>query len=624
MKKIDKLVLDAFIGPFIITFLVVIFILLNINMLKYFDDIVGKGLEWGVIGQMFFYFAIITIPTSMPLAVLLSSLIAFGNLGEHFELTAIKSSGISLVRAMRAIFIFVLILTGIAFWANNNLVPRAALEAYSLLYDIKRKSPAMELLEGTFYDGIPGIAIKVDKRFPDGHTFKNIVIYDHRKNDGNKEVTVADSGKMYTILNEQYMKMELFNGYNYTEGAGNEREITGQRGSGNETLTRSKFYKTQTVFDLSALQFGRTDTKLFQGNRIMRNLSELEADIDSLQGQVMQQRLSFYQYRPSYFSYFAKQDAVVIPKEVTTFQRKRDSLSQVRYQQQSRAKYIQDSVNNVLAAARAKRASDSLAAIAATQKKDSVVKPVPVAEAKPVTTTPPRPAVALQKSKPIDKKILTAPAKRPPRKSPVIKKKKPVRIAPTIVQPIVAAKPKKPQLSDSARVAKLDSIFTKPLDAQSAQSMANQARQVKSQVENMNGQTEAFATDLRIYQIQWYKIFASSLACVAMFLIGAPLGAIIKRGGLGMPFLISILFFIIYYVLTMQGEKLAKQPGFDIPTFIFGPDMVLLGVGLFFLRQARIDARLFETDFYSVLLERFKRWRASRKSSQTRPATGGI
>lgn len=623
MKKIDKLVLDAFIGPFIITFLVVIFILLNINMLKYFDDIVGKGLEWGVIGQMFFYFAIITIPTSMPLAVLLSSLIAFGNLGEHFELTAIKSAGISLVRAMRAIFIFVLMLTGIAFWANNNLVPRAALEAYSLLYDIKRKSPAMELLEGTFYDGIPGVAIKVDKRFPDGHTFKNIVIYDHRKNDGNKEVTVADSGKMYTILNEQYMKMELFNGYNYTEGAGNEREITGQRGSGNETLTRSKFYKTQTVFDLSALQFGRTDTKLFQGNRIMRNLAELEADIDSLQGQVMQQRLSFYQYRPSYFSYFAKQDAVVIPKEVTTFQRKRDSLSQVRYQQQSRAKYIQDSVNNVLAAARAKRASDSLAAIAATQKKDSVVKPAPVAEAKPVTTTPPRPAVALQKSKPIDKKILTAPAKRPPRKSPVVKKKKLVPIAP-IVQPIVAAKPKKPQLSDSARVAKLDSIFTKPLDGQSAQSMANQARQVKSQVENMNGQTEAFATDLRIYQIQWYKIFASSLACVAMFLIGAPLGAIIKRGGLGMPFLISILFFIIYYVLTMQGEKLAKQPGFDIPTFIFGPDMVLLGVGLFFLRQARIDARLFETDFYSVLLERFKRWRASRKASQTRPATGGI
>jgi lipopolysaccharide export system permease protein len=633
MKKIDKLVLDAFIGPFIITFLVVIFILLNINMLKYFDDIVGKGLEWGVIGQMFFYFAIITIPTSMPLAVLLSSLIAFGNLGEHFELTAIKSSGISLVRTMRAIFIFVLILTGIAFWANNNLVPRAALEAYSLLYDIKRKSPAMELLEGTFYDGIPGISIKVDKRYPDGHTFKNIVIYDHRKNDGNKEVTVADSGKMYTILNEQYMKMELFNGYNYTEGAGNEREITGQRGSGNETLTRSKFYKTQTVFDLSALQFGRTDTKLFQGNRIMRNLSELDGDIDSLEAQVMQQRLSFYQYRPSYFSYFGKKDALVIPKEVTAFQRTRDSLNQVKYQQQSRAKYIQDSVSNALAAVKAKRATDSLAAIAA--KKDTVHSPQSTvhgnatAETKPADVKPapavnpntipaPRPAIALQKSKAMEKKKVKPPMVKPPRK-------KKTTVQPPVIKPVVvAAKPKKPQLSDSARIAKLDSIFARPLDAQSAQSMANMARQVKSQVENMNGQTESFGADLRIYVIQWHKIFASSLACVAMFLIGAPLGAIIKRGGLGMPFLISILFFIIYYVLTMQGEKLAKQPGFDIPTFIYGPDAVLLGVGMFFLRQARIDARLFEMDFYSVLLERFKRWRTTRRSSQTQPSAGSL
>src|SRR6187402_2924176 len=197
MKKIDKLILDAFIGPFLITFLVVVFILLNINMLKYFDDIIGKGLDWWVLGRLFFYFAIFTIPTAMPLAVLLSSLIAFGNLGEHFELTAIKSAGISLIRILRPIFFFVILLTILAFWANNNLVPRAALEAYSLLYDIKQKKPAMELIEGVFYDGIPGISIKVDKKFQDGQTFRNVVIYDHRKNDGNKEVTIADSGKMY-------------------------------------------------------------------------------------------------------------------------------------------------------------------------------------------------------------------------------------------------------------------------------------------------------------------------------------------------------------------------------------------------------------------------------------------
>src|SRR3989337_191501 len=245
MKKIDKLVLDAFIGPFLITFLVVVFILLNINMLKYFDDIIGKGLDSWVLGQLFFYFAIFTVPTAMPLAVLLSSLIAFGNLGEHFELSAIKSAGISLVRILRPIFLFVLVLTLLAFYANNNLVPKAALEAYSLLYDIKQQKPALDLREGAFYNGLPDVSIKVNKKYPDGITLKGIIVYDHRKNDGNKQVTIADSGRMSTILNERYIKFELFNGYNYTEGAGAQQDLTGQKRSAGkaETLSRSKFFK---------------------------------------------------------------------------------------------------------------------------------------------------------------------------------------------------------------------------------------------------------------------------------------------------------------------------------------------------------------------------------------------
>src|SRR3954469_14075394 len=166
MKKIDKLILGSFIGPFILTFLVVVFILLMQHMLKYFDDIIGKDLGYEVIGRLMFYFAIFMIPVAMPLAVLLSSLITFGNLGEHFELTAIKASGISLLRTLQPIFFFVLLLTGLAFYVNNNLVPQAALEAYSLLYDIKQKKPALELREGTFYNGLPDISIKVDKKFP--------------------------------------------------------------------------------------------------------------------------------------------------------------------------------------------------------------------------------------------------------------------------------------------------------------------------------------------------------------------------------------------------------------------------------------------------------------------------
>ncbi|MEQ9414127.1 MAG: LptF/LptG family permease, partial [Cyclobacteriaceae bacterium] len=219
MKKIDKLILLSFIGPFILTLFVVVFILLNIQMLKYFDDIIGKDLGWDVLGTLVFYFAIFTTPTAMPLAVLLASLIAFGNLGEHFELTAVKSLGISMSRSIFPIFIFVCFLTVLAFYVNNNLVPKAALEAYSLLYDIKQKKPALDLREGAFYSSIPDISIKVNKKLPDGQSLKDIIIYDHRNRVGNREVTIADSGKMYTILNDQFLKLELFNGYNYNEGS---------------------------------------------------------------------------------------------------------------------------------------------------------------------------------------------------------------------------------------------------------------------------------------------------------------------------------------------------------------------------------------------------------------------
>src|SRR6478735_1072566 len=259
MKKIDKLILSSFIGPFLLTFFVVVFILLNINMLKYFDDLIGKGLGWGLVGTLLYYFAVFTIPTALPLAVLLSSLITFGNLGEHFELTAIKSLGISLTRSLMPMFAFILFLTGVAFYANNYWVPKAALEAYSLLYDIKQKKPALDLRPGAFYSGIPDISIKISDRLPDQKTIRNVIIYDHRGRTGNKEVTIADSGKMYTVLGEQYLKLELFNGYNYTEGASNQ-DISGQSGSV-ESLRKTKFGKTQVVFDLSSFGLARTDKR---------------------------------------------------------------------------------------------------------------------------------------------------------------------------------------------------------------------------------------------------------------------------------------------------------------------------------------------------------------------------
>jgi lipopolysaccharide export system permease protein len=588
MKKLDKLVLSAFLSPFLLTFLVVVFILLNIQMLKYFDDLIGKGLEWDVMVRLLFYFAVFTTPTALPLAVLLSSLIAFGNLGEHFELTAVKSAGISLIRTLRPIFFFVILLTGVAFYANNNLVPKAALEAYSLLYDIKQKKPALDLKEGVFYNGLPEISIKVNKKFPDGTTLKDIIVYDHRKNDGNREVTIADSGKMYTILNERYLKFELFKGYNYTEGATEEQAMTGQKHSTNETLSRSKFAKTQVVFDLSSYQLQRTDKKWFQGNRIMRNLAELDSDIDSITRDVLQLRLNQYLNKQSFFNYYTKQDAAVLPKELENFKKWKDSVQISKYVNSTQADQAINPVPNVTPAPEiAQLRTDTAVVLADSSKSKSIV-------AKKAQAAKKRPLVS-RLNKPVNPKIKAKPSKRP------------------IVNQAFETKTAVAVLTDSARQANLDSILNIPPDYNVVQAATNMARQVKSQVENSNTSIDNYEKELRTFEIQWHKILASSLACIAMFLIGAPLGAIIKKGGLGVPFLVSIIFFIVYYLLTMQGEKLAKQDAVNALVGVWTADVILFGIGLIFLRQARIDARLFEADFYNVVFDKAKRWLENRK-----------
>lgn len=569
MKKIDKLVLSSFIGPFILTFLVVVFILLMQHMLKYFDDIIGKGLGWDVVGQLLFYFAIFMTPVAMPLAVLLSSLITFGNLGEHFELTAIKSAGISLLRTLRPIFFFVLLLTGAAFYANNYLVPKAALEAYSLLYDIKQKKPALDLKEGTFYNGIPDISIKVNKKFPkDEEALKEIIVYDHRKNDGNKEVTIADSGRMSTILNERYLKFELFNGYNYTEGANSEREMTGQKNSSDESLSRSTFSRTEVVFDLSSYDLKRTDKKWFESNRIMRNMTELRNDIDSINDQVLQQQLNLYLNKPSFFTYITKGEEVIMPPDVLAFKTKKDSLQQAKYLKEERSVVVDES---------------------------------PDKQPKQTNNTS-----QVKKSDPSKKKSRRSPLKKPDNTKSTITRKATAPKAVTTKQP--------PVLSDSAKLAKADSLFMLRPEINTLQGATNMARHVKSQLENNNASQGTYQKELVVFQIQWHKILASSLACVAMFLIGAPLGSIIKRGGLGVPFLVSIFFFIVYYLLTMQGEKLAKQEVISPFAGVWSADIILFVIGLFFLRQARIDARLFDSDFYRVVFDKVGTWFKSKRA----------
>lgn len=564
MKKLDKLILSSFIGPFIITFLVVVFILLTQHMLKYFDDIIGKGLGMDVIGQLLFYFAIFMTPVAMPLAVLLSSLIAYGNLGEHFELTAVKSAGISLTRTLLPIFFFVVLLTIAAFYVNNNLVPKAALEAYSLIYDIKQKKPALDLREGAFYDGIPNMSIKINKKFSDGITIKDVLIYDHRKNDGNRDVTIADSGRMYTIMEERYLKLELFKGYNYTEGASSEQDLSGRKRTGSRnTFSRSQFAKSQIVFDLSSFALPKTEKSGFSGNRLMRNIAELETDIDSVDNEIRDTRLNHYEFRKGLFSMYGTLDTVALPEDLQQYKatrKKKKNLVEVPDVTFAEPKLVRtDTVENKIKADSIRITKD---VYNRTNFNRRMGKKATLPEASP------RPKTKTEK-----RKVL---------------------------------------LTKAQLEAKIDTLFAWEADKEMFENAANKARTAKSRIAGTATEIKTWVTDRKVFQIQWHKILASSLACIAMFLIGAPLGAIIKKGGLGVPFLVSILFFIIYYLLTMTGEKWAKHGIISVPVGVWAADVILFFIGLYFLRQARLDARFFEADYYLIQFDKAKKWLSQR------------
>lgn len=567
MKKIDKLIIQAFFGPFILTFAVVVFILLTVQMMNYVDQIFGKNLSYVDLGILVMHFAIFQTPIAFPLSVMLASLMTFGNLGEHFELTAIKSAGISLVRALQPIFIIVMVITVIAFFSNNYLVPHSALKAYSLLYDIRQKKPALDIEPGLFYGGIENYKIKVDKKLGDGKTLLGVIIYNHTDKSGNKEVTIADSGKMYTILNDQYLKFELFNGAHYTEERS--KPYRGRLRSYEQInpFTRTFFKKSEIVFDLSSFGMSRTDEGLFASNRLMRNFNELSSDLDSLSDDITLADGEVFSVTERYFTYSLIKDATQIPEDALKIKREKDSIRKALAE---KAHQKDTTVTNSVD-------SDPIATAKKTKQKVSENK-------KKLPRTP------IIKSKTNTEKGEKA-------------KKKNI---PQINKRLDAKKLTKPEMTDEEVIAAIQKKFTdKNLRQRVLKSALATTRQAKSKLTVQNSRIEQLHKNYYEFNIQWHKMLATAIACLSMFLIGAPLGAIIKRGGLGFPVLVSILFFIIYYVISIGGEKYAKSGILPVYQGVWMANFILFPIGLFFLRQARNDARLFEVDYYKVALSNF-------------------
>ena len=287
MKAIDKLILIPFVRLLVLTFCTVLFVLLLQFFLVYLDMLLGKGLALSVYGRLAYYVGILATKQAFPLAILLSSIMALGNLGERRELIALKSAGVSLPRIVLPLFYIALWGSVCVFASNSYLVPYAYLNTYNLLYDIDKKKPAIAIREGVFYDGIPGYSIKVDKKLRDQKTLQGIMIYDHTQRNGNVTLTTADSAKLYTTDNGDELVMELCNGHHY-------REVRSWVGGGTQPTSRLYHHRfaTQTFrINLEALQLSQTDQALFTRICGTKNIQRLTADIVSMRT-ALQQKLS--------------------------------------------------------------------------------------------------------------------------------------------------------------------------------------------------------------------------------------------------------------------------------------------------------------------------------------------
>ncbi len=462
MKILYKFILKSYVGPFVLTFFIAMFVFFMMFIFKYIDDFVGKGLDFSVLFELFFYFSLTTIPMALPLAILLSSLMTFGNMGEHFELTALKSAGMSLQKIMAPLTFSTICISIAAFYFSNNILPYTNLKAGSLLYDVRMSKPTLMFKDGVFNNSIEGFNIRVNKKEKDGKTLDGILIYDHREMMGNNVVLYAKSGTMEETADKTFLILKLNNGNSYKEVVNN---------SGNSKtypLIRDKFKERIIRFDLSEFKMTRTKEELFKMNSQMLNLSQLNKIIDSLNGKRILRKTAFNK-----------------------------QLKEIYYPKISKL----------------------------TANTDTIIK------AEKVKTT------AL------------------------------------------------PKLSKPARLNLIESAM-------------NTARSSKVYVESTMQDFEIDDYTKSKYKAEWHRKFTLSIACLVLFFIGVPLGAIIRKGGLGMPVVISIVFFIIFHILSITGEKLANEGEIDTAIGMWMATLILLPVGIFLTYKATVDSALFDLDVY--------------------------
>ncbi len=473
MKKLYIFILKSYIGPLILTFFIALFILVMQFLWKYVDDLVGKGLEWHIIVRLLLYASSTFVPLALPLAILLSSIMTFGNLGENYELVAMKAAGISLRKIMMPLVMLSIVISITAFLFSNYVLPIANLKFHSLLYDVRQKKLALNIKEGIFYNGIEGFTIRIGNKDQDKNIIRDVMIYNHSKRRGNIQVTTAEWGKMELAPDKSTLIFTLYDGYSYEEIL-DRKDYKVSR-----PFQRTKF--REQVKRFSGLDFGmsRTDETLFRNNYQMMNINQLENSKDSLS------------------------DELIIRKE--RFRKSIDDKYAFYYQ------------------------VDTLLGQIDTAVIDTAI---------------------------IDTTLIFADADK------------------------------------GIKLAAIDNAL-------------QSARSIKNSIGNSKDDFERRQERIRKHNIEWHRKFTLSIACLILFFIGAPLGAIIRKGGLGMPVVVSIFLFVIFHIISITGEKYARAGLLEPYMAMWMASAVLLPLGIFLTYKATTDSPLLDSDSWKKLFKLF-------------------
>ena len=456
MKIVYKYLIKKFVGPFALTFSFSLVIFLMQFLWLYVDELVGKGLEIYIILQFLFYASASFVASSASLGILLSSLMTFGAMGEHYELVALKSAGISITTLMIPLSVFTIFIGIISFVFSDSVAPRSFLKQKNLIYNIKDQKPTLAIDEGVFYEGIDNYIIRIGKKHRDNERIEDVLIYDHSGYKGNTTMTYAQRGSMKVTPDGKYMLFYLYDGYLWDENKKYE-----QHGEVN-SLTRAKFKEQYKRLDISSFKYEAVETSFYETNTKALSNTKIQEQIDTMKNQlkdISKIAVRNFYNNLQYLDLYLKQD--------TTF-------------------YV-DSLRNIHA---------ELSSLSHNQQKEQIARAIYTEEF----------------------------------------------------------------LSNSVKFAFEEAGYR-----------------------NQN---------LWSYEIEWHRKYTLAFSCFLFFFIGAPLGSIIRKGGIGIPLLITVLFFVLYFAFSIMGEKMAKGSLFPVPVGMWLSSIILIPICIFLTRKATNDSMM--------------------------------